>query len=170
LYASQKKWQRTFLYIAVGCSLIAMLLAYAELAGKFVTFPEYKSPFRDIYGYSEMAAQADKIIKRNPSSRPKAIAVTNWTMGSRVMYYNMPYGYDVFVMDTRQDQFDVWQKKSPRGYDMLFFNTKFENVDVARSLRCDHVDVADKMDLKLNGSNVNSVEYVWCYNYQGVKN
>jgi hypothetical protein len=170
LYASQKKWQRTFLYIAVGCSLIAMLLAYAELAGKFVTFPEYKSPFRDIYGYSEMAAQADKIIKRNPSSRPKAIAVTNWTMGSRVMYYNMPYGYDVFVMDTRQDQFDVWQKKSPRGYDMLFFNTKFENVDVARLLRCDHVDVADKMDLKLNGSNVNSVEYVWCYNYQGVKN
>lgn len=169
LLMSQKKWQKTFLYVAVGASLIGMLLAYAELAGKFIPFPDYKSPFRDIYGYPEMAAKADDIVKRDASSRPKAVAVTNWTMGSRVMYYGLPYGQDVFVMDSRPDQFDIWQTKSPLGYDLLFLNTRFENIDVARFLRCARVDVAGKMDLTLNGSKVNSVEYVWCRNYQGVK-
>ncbi|MHB8139481.1 MAG: ArnT family glycosyltransferase [Smithellaceae bacterium] len=169
LLTSHKKWQKNFIYIAVGFSLIAMLFAYTELAGKFIRFPDYKSPFRDIYGYGEMAARADRIIKKNTSSRPKAVAVTNWTMGSRVMYYNLRYGHDVFVVDLRQDQFDVWQKKSPLGYDLLFFNTEFENIDVALFLRCDAVDIADQMDLKLNGSKVNSVKYVWCRNYQGVK-
>jgi hypothetical protein len=169
LFTSRKKWQRTFLYIAVGVSMIAMFFAYAELAGKFIPFPDYKSPFRDIYGYPEMTARADDIVKKNPSSRPKAITVTNWTMGSRVMYYNIPYGHEVFVLDLRQDQFDIWQTKSPLGYDLLFLNTKFENIDVARFLKCDRIDVADKMDLKLKGSKVNSVEYVWCHNYQGVK-
>lgn len=169
LLASQTKWQRIFLYIAMGASLIAMLIAYTELVGKFIPFPEYKSPFRDIYGYREMVAQADDVVKKNSSSRPKALVITNWTMGSRAMYYNMPYGHEVFVLDLRQDQFDIWQTKSPLGYDLLFLNTKFENIDVARFLNCDHVDVAYKMDMKLNGSKVNSVEYVWCYNYQGVK-
>lgn len=170
LLMSQKKWQKKFLYVAVGASLLGMLLAYTELAGKFIPFyPDYKSPFRDIYGYPEMVAEADNIIKHDASSRPKAIAVTNWTMGSRVMYYNLPYGHEVFVMDSRQDQFDIWQTKSPVGYDLLFLNTRFENIDVARFLQCDRVDIAGKMDMSLNGSKVNSVEYVWCHNYQGVK-
>ena len=169
LVTSSKKWQRNFLYVAIGFSLIVLLVAYTELAGKFIRFPEYKSPFRDIYGYREMVAQADQIVKSNPSARPKALVVTNWTMGSRVMYYNLPYGQNVFVLDIRKDQFDIWQTKSPEGFDLLFLNTKFENIDVARFLRCDRVDVAGSMDFSLNGSKVNSVEYVWCSNYQGVK-
>lgn len=169
LLISPKKWHRKYLHIAVGISLALLVLAYAELAGKFVRFPEYKSPFRDIYGYSQMAAAADDALQKNNSTRPKAIAVTNWTMGSRVMYYNLPYGHEIFVLDFRQDQFDVWQKKSPEGYDLLFFNTRFENIDVERFLLCDSVDSAGGMDLTINGAKVNSVEYVWCHNYQGVK-
>ena len=166
---SSKKWHKNFLYVAVGISLVGMLLAYAELAGKFIRFPEYNSPFRDIYGYREMAAGAHDALQKNNSPRPKALAVTNWTMGSRVMYYNLPYGHEVFVLDFRQDQFDIWQTKSPEGYDLLFYNTKFENIDVQRFLLCDSVSVAGGMDLTINGSKVNSVEYVWCHNYQGVK-
>jgi len=170
LCIAQKKWPRMFLYIAVGFSLIAMLFAYAELVGKFIPFPDYKSPFRDIYGYPEMAKQADSIMKIHTSSRPGALAITNWTSGSRVMYYNIPYGHEVFVVDTRKDQFDIWQTKSPQGYDLLFINTKYDHIDVARFLWCDHTETADKMDLTLNGSKVNSVEYVWCQNFMGVRN
>ncbi|NLA40716.1 MAG: glycosyltransferase family 39 protein [Smithella sp.] len=169
LLASHKKWQKNFLYVAAGISFFALLLAYTELAGKFIPFPDYKSPFRDIYGYPGMAAKADELLKQNPSSRPRAIAVTNWTMGSRVMYYNLPYGHEVFVMDARQDQFDVWQTKSPRGYDLLFLNTEFEQIDVAGALKCDQVDLAGRLDLALNGSKVNRAAFVWCRNYQGVK-
>jgi len=169
LYMSQKKWQRNFLYIAVGFSLIAMLFAYAELAGKFIPFPDYKSPFRDIYGYREMLAGADDIVKKNISSRPKAIAVSNWTEGSRVMYYDMPYGHEIFILDDRQDQFDIWQKKSPMGFDILFINTEFHNTNVAKDVRCDHTAVAAKKDILLNAAKVNTVEYIWCSNYRGAK-
>ncbi len=169
LLVSQNKWKKQYPYIAAGISLFCMLVAYAELAGKFIPFPDYKSPFRDIYGYPEMAAKADDIIKKNASARPKTITVTNWTMGSRVMYYNIPYGHEVFVLDFRQDQFDIWQPKSILGHDLLFLNTHFENIDVERFLRCDRVEAGGKLDLEVRGKKVNSAEYVWCYNYQGIK-
>ena len=169
LMTSQKKWQRNYLYVSVGLSLAGLLFAYTELGGKFLKLPDYKSPFRDIYAYNEIAAEADVLLKNHSSVRPKAIAVTNWTEGSRVMYYSLKYGVDVFVIDDRIDQFDVWQKKQPEGYDLLFLNTEFHNLNISRDVKCENVSVADKKDYLLNGSKVNTVEYVWCNNYAGVK-
>ncbi len=132
-------------------------------------FPDYKSPFRDIYGFPEIAKQADEIMKKNISPAPKAIAVSNWTMGSRTMYYSLPYKNEVFVIDNRQDQFDVWQKNEPLGYDLLFLNTHFNDLDIKKQVSCEQTDVAGKTDLLLNGAKVDTVEFVWCRNYQGVK-
>ncbi len=130
LIQAKEKWKRNFLYFSIGFGLVLTLFMYVELAGKYFIFPDYKSPFRDIYGFPSILKQADEIMKKNISSAPKAIAVSNWTMGSRTMYYNLPYKNEVFVIDNRQDQFDVWRKKSPRGYDLLFLNTHFNNLDI----------------------------------------
>jgi 4-amino-4-deoxy-L-arabinose transferase-like glycosyltransferase len=169
LLQSQEKWKRNFLYFSVGFSLVLMLFAYVEVAGKFFVFPDYKSPFRDIYGFPAILKQADEIIKHNLSPQPAAIAVSNWTMGSRTMYYNLPYKNEVFVIDNRQDQFDIWEKHSPKGYDLLFLNTHFNNLDIEKQVRCERTDVAGKTDILLNGAKVDTVEFVWCRNYQGVK-
>ena len=169
LLQAQEKWKRNFLYFSVGFSLVLTLFIYVELAGKFFTFPNYKSPFRDIYGFPAILKQADGILKQNISSAPKAIAVSNWTMGSRTMYYNLPYKNAVFVIDNRQDQFDVWQKNDPLGYDLLFLTTHFNELDIKKHVRCGQTDVAGKTDLLLNGAKVDTVEFVWCRNYQGVK-
>ena len=90
-------------------------------------------------------------------------------MGSRTMYYNLPYKNEVFVIDNRQDQFDVWQKNEPLGYDLLFLNTHFNELDIKKYVRCGQSDVAGKTDLLLNGAKVDTVEFVWCRNYQGTK-
>jgi len=169
LLQAQEKWKRNFLYFSVGFSLVLTLFIYVELAGKFFVFPDYKSPFRDIYGFPTIARQADEIFKKDISSVPKAIAVSNWTMGSRTMYYNLPYKNEVFVIDNRQDQFDVWQKNEPLGYDLLFINTHFNDLDIKKHVRCEQTDVAGKTDLLINGAKVDTVEFVWCHNYQGVK-
>ena len=166
---AQEKWKRNFLYFSVGFSLVLTLFIYVELAGKFLAFPDYKSPFRDIYGFPAIVRQADEILKKNISMAPKAIAVSNWTMGSRTMYYNLPYKNEVFVIDNRKDQFDVWQKNEPLGYDLLFLNTHFNELDIKKHVRCEQSDVAGKTDLLLNGAKVDTVEFVWCHNYQGVK-
>ena len=169
LLQAQEKWKRNFLYFSVGFSLVLTLFIYVELAGKFFTFPDYKSPFRDIYGFPSILRQADGILKKEISAAPKAIAVSNWTMGSRAMYYNLPYKNEVFVIDNRQDQFDVWQKNDPLGYNLLFLNTHFNELDIKKRVRCEQTDVAGKTDLLLNGAKVDTVEFVWCRNYQGTK-
>lgn len=168
LLIAQKKWKKNFLYFSIGFSLILTLFAYTVLVGKFLPFPNYKSPFRDIYGFPAITAQADQILKKNSAAKQKAIAVSNWTMGSRILYYNLPYGNEVFVIDQRNDQFDVWQKKSPVGYDLLFLNTHFHELNVEKNVRCESVETAGKKDLILNGAKVDTYEFVWCRNYRGV--
>jgi len=169
LVTSREKWKKYFLNFSIGLSFVLTLFVYAELAGKFFTFPDYKSPFRDIYGFPEIAQKADELLKNNLSAAPKAIAVTNWTMGSRTMYYSLPYKNEVFVIDNRKDQFEVWQKKSPIGYDLLFLNTYFHNLDIEKYTRCERVENVGKIDLILRKAKVDTVEFVWCRNYGGVK-
>jgi hypothetical protein len=158
--------KKIFLNFSICFSLIVTLLLYAELGGKFFRFPDYQSPFRDIYGYDAMAAEANSILNRNHSAK-QALAVTNWTVGSRMTYYALPYKMEVFVIDKRQDQFDFWQKQSPAGYDLLFVNTRFDREDIEKTYRCDVVQPVKNMDILLNGGKVNSVDFVWCRNFQG---
>jgi len=162
------KAKRRFLNFSIGFTLVVTLLLYIELGGKFFSFPEYQSPFRDIYGYAAIAKEADHILKENHGAK-KALAVTNWTVGSRMTYYALPYGTEVFVIDKRVDQFDFWERHSPAGYDLLFINTRFDREDIAASYRCDRVETARSIDLLLNGAKVNSVDFVWCKNFQGDK-
>jgi 4-amino-4-deoxy-L-arabinose transferase-like glycosyltransferase len=169
LLIAQEKWKKNFLYFSIAFSLVLTLFAYTELAYKFFTFPDYKSPFRDIYGFPAITGHADEIMKKNSSPVKKAIAVSNWTMGSRTMYYSLPYGNEVFVIDNRKDQFDIWQKNEPLGYDLLFLNTHFHELNIKKYVRCDHVDNSGKIDLMLHSAKVDTIEFVWCRNYQGIK-
>jgi 4-amino-4-deoxy-L-arabinose transferase-like glycosyltransferase len=166
LSKSGEKKKRLFLNISIGVSLVVTLILYAELGGKFFRFPDYQSPFRDIYGYAAMAGEADKIMQENRSPK-QALAVTNWTVGSRMTYYALPYGREVFVIDKRVDQFDFWQKHSPLGYDLLFVNTRFDNEDIAKTYRCDAVQPVKRIDLLLNGGKVNTADFIWCRNFRG---
>jgi hypothetical protein len=169
LFIAQEMWKKNFLYVSIAVSLILTLSVYMELTGKFFTFHDYKSLFRDIYGFPEITGKADELIKNNLSAAPKAIAVTNWTMGSRTMYYSLPYKNEVFVIDNRKDQFAVWQKKLPIGYDLLFLNTYFHNLNIEKFARCERIENAGKIDLILRNAKVDTVEFVWCYNYRGAK-
>jgi 4-amino-4-deoxy-L-arabinose transferase-like glycosyltransferase len=169
LLAAGERWKKNFLFFSIGFSLILTLFAYTEVAFKFFSFPDYSSPFRDIYGFPEVVRDAVHLLKKDRALAPKALAVTNWTMGSRTLYYSMTYGDEVFVIDNRQDQFDVWQKKKPVGYDLLFLNTHFHEMDIEKYARCDRVAAAGKKDLMLNGRKVDTVEFVWCRNYRGIQ-
>ena len=158
--------KKIFLNFSIGFSLIVTLFLYAELGGKFFRFPDYQSPFRDIYGYDATAAEANKILKENQGTK-QALAVTNWTLGSRMTYYALPYGMEVFVIDKRVDQFDFWQKHSPLGYDLLFVNTHFDRKNIVDKYRCDTVQNVKSIDILLNGGKVNSVDFIWCRNFGG---
>jgi hypothetical protein len=110
------------------------------------------------------------LLKENKNPR-SALAVIDWTMGSRMMYYSLPYHNNVFVTEHRGDQFDFWAKNEPLGYDLLIVdaNPHREDRQFAQRFRCDDIQTAGDLELVLNGAKVNRIDFVWCRNFQGEK-
>lgn len=149
-------------------SLFLSAAIHAELYVKWGTFPDYKSPFRDIYGFELQTKQGSQLLVQIPSSK-KALAVMNWSYGSRLNYYSKPYGIKTFVLDDYNRQFALWENEVPLGYDLIILHSHFNDENELTHLRCDSQTVLEKTNILLNGGKVDTVEFVECTNYQGKK-
>lgn len=147
-------------------SLLLSAVIHAELYGKWGTFPDYKSPFRDIYGFEIQTRQGTHLLKEMPTAK-KALAVLNWSYGSRLNYYSKPYAIKTFVLDDYNRQFSLWENESPLGYDLIILHSHFNDENELSSIRCDSQRIVNKTDILLNGGKVDSVEFIKCINYQG---
>jgi hypothetical protein len=158
---------RKIAFLFVGVSLPIVLFLHAELAYKFIPFPDYRSLHRDIQGWPQIMETAGRIADSNENSALKGIAVTNWSLGSRAMYYSKGRR-DVFVIDKRFDQFDIWQAKDPQGFDMLFVQTHDFSIKLDEKAKCESIELASEFDITLNKRKVNTVRLEWCRNFQGL--
>lgn len=147
-------------------SLFLSAIIHAELYGKWGTFPDYKSPFRDIYGFEMQTRQGSQLLAKIDAPK-KALAVMNWSYGSRLNYYSKPYGIKTFVLDDYNRQFALWENASPLGYDLIILHSHFNDENELTHLRCDTQTPLGKTDILLNGGKVDTVEFVECSNYQG---
>lgn len=157
---------KKYLKFAIGFGLLLSSLAYAELGFKFIPLPDYQSLHRDIYGWDTIMQRANGTIQENPNA---AIAVTNWTLASRALFYNQPYNSSVYLLDDRKDQFDIWQEGSPLGKDILIINTHFFKKDLSKYMKCERLIPHAKFDIILNERRVNTIDFSTCQNYQGLK-
>ena len=155
-----------FITFAVGIGLLLSTFAYIELRYKIITFPKYKSIHRDIYGFDTIMQKANEEIKE---SSKEVLGVTNWTLASRAIYYNRNYPSKVYLIDKRHDQFDLWEKNMPIGKDVIFINTHFFHKDIKKTMRCNAVSKLSSFDLKINTMIENSIEFILCTNFQGMK-
>ncbi|MDD3597451.1 MAG: hypothetical protein PHE23_13590, partial [Sulfuricurvum sp.] len=146
-------------------SALLSLLIHAELVFKWGHFPDYKSPFRDIYGYDRIAGEADALFREIPSTK-KALAVTNWTYGSRILYYARPYGDKVFTLDTKNRQFSLWEAESPVGYDLLIITSHFTANAESAIVCTEYVPLGNSV-ITLGGGIVDTFTYTLCRNYRG---
>lgn len=154
--------------ITVILSLLLSIAVHAELLGKWGSFPDYKSPFRDIYGFDTQIREGATLLETLNAPK-KALAVTNWTYGSRLAYYAKPYGAKTFVLDDYNRQFSLWEGQSPVGFDLLILHSYFSDSNALASLRCETLQSLKKEEILLNNHKVDTVEYLWCKNYQGRK-
>ncbi len=155
---------RIFLNFSVYFTLCLTALLYLLLAGRAIPFPDYQSPFRDIYGYDLIARQADRHLQEIPGEK-KALALTEWTMASRVIYYSLKYDNRVFLIDRRRDQFDLWEKTSPLGYDLVFINSHFSGP--MGDPGCGRFEQVSELPLAIRGGLVDKIGFYRCYNYRG---
>lgn len=160
------KAARVYLKFVIGFGLFISAYAYGELGFKFTPMPVYKSIHRDIYGWNEIMDKANAHIK---NSKTEALAVTNWTLASRAIYYNLHNKSSVYLIDKREDQFDIWQKESPLGKDLVFINTHFFNKKIYDYVKCEKTTKLESFDIILNSKKINSIELIECTNYQGLR-
>ncbi len=153
----------TFAKWTVGVSLAIALIIQAELIAKVGRFPNFKSPFRDIYGWDMACAKASKLLSEQNSTN-KALAVTNWSMASRAIVYSSA---PVYLVDERKDQFDIWQSGEPMGKELLFINPKTFNTDINGSYKCDTLTKIGEYNATIDGGIVESFSYELCTNFGG---
>ena len=158
-------WKK-YLYFAIGFGLLLSTVSYAELGFKFLPQPDHQSLHRDIYGWDKIISKANEHIN-NPQN--EALAVTNWTLASRALYYNRNYNSSVYLIDTRDDQFDIWEDSNAVGKDLVIISTYDFKKDIAEYMICDDVIKLEKFDIALNDNIVNSVTLIKCKNYQGTR-
>jgi len=157
---------KKYLIFAIAFGLLLSGVAYAELVFKFIPQPDYKSLHRDIYGWDTIMKRANAVMKEQHAN---AIAVTNWTLASRAMFYNQKFNSKVYLIDKRNDQFDLWEDKNEIGKNLLFINTHFFHKNIQKYVQCDMVRTVDVFDINLNNNKVNSIELVMCNNFQGLQ-
>ena len=87
------------------------------LAGGIQSTSIKANPIADLYGWKIAGQKASELAK---ATNANGIAVQNWTLGSRAAWYTQPI--PVYVLDQRQDQFDLWFGRLPAGANVLLIN------------------------------------------------
>ncbi len=111
--------------------------------------------YRDIWGYQQIAE--DIMANTAPDT---GVAVTNWTYGSRIMFYTRGKR-DLFVLDDRVDQFDLWQNGSPIGRNILLLLFSMDN-DTAKRFACKSKEDKGVLRIDVGADEVYSVQMVLC--------
>lgn len=111
-----KRWLIT-LFLAIQGTLVLVGLTLVMTAGYPIANQVKTNPLADLYGWRSASTLANLLVKELKAS---GIAVQNWTLASRVAWYARPT--PVFVLDERQDQFDLWFGSLPEGSNVILLN------------------------------------------------
>jgi len=107
-------WIRILFFIQI--TLCCIGFGYV-LSGGISSASIKANPIADLYGWKVAGQKAAELVK---ATKANGIAVQNWTLGSRAAWYASPT--PVFVLDQRQDQFDLWFGDLPAGSNLLLIN------------------------------------------------
>lgn len=165
LYELSLRW-RKYITFAIGFGIVISSLIYIEIATKIIPLPDENSLQVDIYGFEKIMKRANAQIK---DPQHEALGVTLWTLASRAIVYNSKYNSQVFLLDNKKDQFDIWQKESPLGKDIIVIDINFAHKDIDSYMKCDSVRELDAFNLLEDSSQESAIHLIKCTNYQGLR-
>ncbi|MCF6280797.1 MAG: glycosyltransferase family 39 protein [Candidatus Polarisedimenticolaceae bacterium] len=164
----QRKWLRVLTTIFAGYTLLLSLALHAELYSPWIPFEENHHPLYDLHGWDEAAAKAAELNLQMAHDRgvETRIFVGNWSQGSRIMWYARPH--NVAVLDTRYDQFDLWNGPLATGDSGILIITNLTRKKAeALQQQFESCEPAGSFEKELRGTMVNRFDYYRC---QGLKN
>lgn len=133
------------------------------LSGGISSATVKSNPIADLYGWK---AAGQKAAELTQTTKANGIAVQNWTLGSRAAWYAKPT--PVFVLDERQDQFDLWFGQLPRGANILLISwsgLSFE-APVGNKPAFERCDPIETLEIKRFGQVLSKFDFSLCSNWQ----
>ena len=149
--------------LLIGQLLICLLGFGYVLAGGISTSAMKSNPIADLYGWKLAGQKAAQLAQ---ASKVNAIAVQNWTLGSRAAWYASPLS--TFILDQRQDQFDLWFGQLPPGASVLLINWSGMafTPPVGRNLAFELCEPLDGLEIVRFGRVLSKFDYSLCRNWQ----
>jgi 4-amino-4-deoxy-L-arabinose transferase-like glycosyltransferase len=149
--------------LLIGQLLICLLGFGFVLAGGITTAAIKSNPIADLYGWKLAGQKAAQLAQ---ATQVNGIAVQNWTLASRAAWYASPL--PVFVLDQRQDQFDLWFGQLPAGSSVLLMNWSGMafNPPIGGNLAFEQCDPLDRLEVIRFGQVLSTFEYSLCRNWQ----
>ncbi|MBU3589868.1 glycosyltransferase family 39 protein [Polynucleobacter sp. 80A-SIGWE] len=162
-----KAWamqQRMAIRILFFGQLLICLLGFGYvLAGGVSTAAIKSNPIADLYGWKLAGQKASKLAV---ATKANGIAVQNWTLGSRAAWYAQPL--PVFVLDQRQDQFDLWFGQLPAGASVLLINWSGMTFKppIGGNQAFEACEPLDSLEIIRFGQVLSKFDYSLCRNWQ----
>lgn len=121
------------------------------------------NPAADLHGWSEAATQASRLAHQHGL---QGLAVTNWSLASRMAWYARPLS--VRVVDDHGDQFNIWFGRFSKGDSVLWVDWSQLTHEVPQGPdRFERCDPLDRMDVVRWGRTLSHFHFYRCENWQG---
>lgn len=156
--------QRMAIRILFFGQLLICLLGFGYvLAGGVNTAAIKSNPIADLYGWKLAGQKASELAVATKANR---IAVQNWTLGSRAAWYTQPL--PVFVLDQREDQFDLWFGQLPAGASVLLINWSGMafKPPIGGNQAFEACEPLDSLEIVRFGQVLSKFDYSLCRNWQ----
>jgi len=122
-----------------------------------------KNPFADLHGWSQAAEHGVRWAKEK---NVPTLAVTNWTLASRIAWYARPM--PVKVVNAHGDQFDIWFGRFAAHEDVIWIDWSLMSftppVGNTQFARC---DVLENLPVKVAGRQIAHFNLSHCQDWQG---
>lgn len=161
----EKKFRQV--WMGLGVSTLITLPVLVELGIHYLPGSISSPLYHDIEQWGEVMAEATRQASAEPPGL-KGLAVTNWTLGSRAMYYNVS-PWPIFVLDRKIDQFDLWNPLDPRGYDLILIVEEEKIQETLPQIECENLKKIGGRRSFHRGAIVHQFSYFACHNYKGLK-
>ena len=120
-----------------------------------------KNPIADLWGWEQAGALAKKLASERQLA---SVAVSNWTLASRMAWYARPL--PIYVLDDRFDQFDLWFGQIPAGSDSLFVNWSQMRFDLpTKTGGFESCTLLETMEYRRLGRTISDFSFYHCRNW-----
>ncbi len=159
--AQHRYWIRILFFIQVALCCIGF--GYV-LSGGINSVSIKSNPIADLYGWKVAGQKAAELAK---ATKANGIAVQNWTLGSRAAWYASPI--PVFVLDQRQDQFDLWFGDLSAGANVVLINWSGMShpIPVGSKSAFEACEPLDSLEIERFGQVLSKFDFSLCTNWQG---